>query len=371
MLVLAGLAASFLVLNSGKGAGALQVYILRPVVWVLLAYAVYRLPRQRPAGNMRACKAMIGVGVLTGSVQIAGSVAMGLLEGFGKSPYLLTARGITTNLWLVSTEIAGMEMSRAWLVNRFAGRRRPILALPIALAYAALILPLNSLPQLSDKAELVRYVGRDVLPAVSQSLACCVIALVGGSVPAMAYRSTLSLFWWFSPILPSLSWEMTALVNTVVPVIGVFLAHSEYGATVHLRKARGVGKEVKNVLTVTVVGMCLVWFAAGLFPIYPSVVVTGSMQPTISPGDMIVSTKKAHGVRVGDVIEFRHDNAWIVHRVIHIERAGDLSFYTTKGDANPTSDKDPVSSQMVRGKVLVVVPRVGQFSLAIKGLIQR
>ena len=45
-----------------------------------------------------------------------------------------------------------------------------------------------------------------------------------------------------------------------------------------------------------VTGVLIIWFAVGLFPIYPSVIITGSMEPLIKPGD-IVLLKKTDGER--------------------------------------------------------------------------
>jgi len=308
---------------------------------------------------------------LVGSIQVSCSVLLGLLEGFGKSPYSFTLVGVLVNLWVLSAEILGMELSRAWLVNRLAKRRKPSFALLVGLGYVPLSLSFRNLPGLADKMELVRFIGRDLLPGISQNVACAVLSLLAGPLPAMAYRGILSAFWWFCPIVPDLSWEMMALVNTVVPVVGIFVAGAEHVsfARPH-RRSREASKDIRRALVVAVTGMCLVWFAAGLFPIYPSVVVSGSMLPSIKPGDMIVATKKVDRVEAGDIIEFRRDNSWVVHRVVATERAGNIELYVTKGDANAVTDGDPVLPYMVRGKVVAVLPWIGRASLAIKRLVQ-
>jgi len=372
LLVVGELGLVALILNSGQGAGVFEAYVLRPALWVLAGYTAYRLPRERPLGSLRSSKALIGVGLLIGSVQVACSVLLGLMEGFGKSPYSFTPSGLLVNLWMLSAEIAGMEVSRAWLANRLARRRKTAWALGVGLAYVPLSLPLRNLPTLADRVELVKFVGRDLLPSISQNAACAVLGLLAGPLPAIAYRGVLTAFWWFCPIIPDLSWAMSALVNTVVPVIGIFTAQAEHFSFQRPRGAtKNWGKEVRSALIFAVAGMCLIWFAAGLFPVYPSVVATGSMAPYIHPGDMVVATKKVDKVQVGDIIEFRRENSWVIHRVVAIERSGDIEFYVTKGDANPVADRDPVSSKMVRGKVIAVLPKVGQASLAVKRLIQR
>jgi signal peptidase I len=111
---------------------------------------------------------------------------------------------------------------------------------------------------------------------------------------------------------------------------------------------------------------CLVAVAAGprfgWFRI--ETVLSGSMRPTFSPGDLIIVTPEAtRAVRVGQVITYsipigdRHVES---HRVARILRHGNEPIIVTKGDANPTPD--PWHAQLHGGTawtVRTVVPRVG------------
>lgn len=71
-------------------------------------------------------------------------------------------------------------------------------------------------------------------------------------------------------------------------------------------------------------------------------ILSGSMVPTFSPGDVVVSTKlPARDVQVGDVITFHApiDGAPLVtHRVTKVDRSGEHPVIRTKGDANPSGD---------------------------------
>ena len=59
------------------------------------------------------------------------------------------------------------------------------------------------------------------------------------------------------------------------------------------------------------------------FPVYPSVIATGSMEPMIKPGDVILvdkatSIEEIYSLREGDVIQFSRDAILISHRIIEI-----------------------------------------------------
>lgn len=284
-----------LLLNYVKGSAPI-VYIVRPGLWAITGYVAYWLPAQRPAGSAKVVRGAVGVGLFAGSLQVAVSVLFGLFEGFGRSPYSFHVAGLLVNAWTLSCHILGEELSRAWLVNRLAGRRKPALVIPIALAFPLLSLPLSGIPPFSDRVAILRFLGRDALPAISNSLARSVMAYAGGPLPAIAYRGVLSLFWWFSPIIPDLSWSAVALIDTVVPVLGVFIAHTEYVSAGRSRtRLRDSRKDALSTIVAALTGMLMVWFSLGLFPVYPSVIVTGSMQP--------YATVMSHRVNDAEIVD--------------------------------------------------------------------
>lgn len=82
------------------------------------------------------------------------------------------------------------------------------------------------------------------------------------------------------------------------------------------------------------------------------VVYTGSMSPTLRPGDLIVDRPAGHGYRVGDIITFRKSASSrevVTHRIAAITPQG----ITTKGDANKTADASTLPPDRVKGSVLV------------------
>ncbi|MGL5354185.1 MAG: signal peptidase I [Clostridium sp.] len=92
------------------------------------------------------------------------------------------------------------------------------------------------------------------------------------------------------------------------------------------------------------------------------VVLTGSMQPNIKVGDLIVVKDTAREeVKVNDVITFGSGNSSNIttHRVIDILPNNGEVKYITKGDANNTQDPSPVEGDRLIGKVVKVIPKIG------------
>lgn len=91
--------------------------------------------------------------------------------------------------------------------------------------------------------------------------------------------------------------------------------------------------------------------------------VSGSMRPTIQPGDMLIA--KIHQVRdikVGDIVMLMNQDSWQMqaHRVISKDTAGDVTTVTTKGDANNEPDKAyTLGTNTPIREVSTVVPKFG------------
>lgn len=92
----------------------------------------------------------------------------------------------------------------------------------------------------------------------------------------------------------------------------------------------------------------------GYTPVY---VLSGSMEPAFSAGDMIL----IHAVgqyEPGEVVTFREEGEFITHRIISETKEG----FRVQGDANNVMDEEPVAKEAIIGKVVFVLPGVGRLA---------
>lgn len=83
-------------------------------------------------------------------------------------------------------------------------------------------------------------------------------------------------------------------------------------------------------------------------------VLSGSMEPTISTGSIIVvNTEKKP--EMNDIITFRVEDVYVTHRIVEINSEG----YKTKGDANQYKDFWTVPGENVTGVVIAQIPFAG------------
>lgn len=95
----------------------------------------------------------------------------------------------------------------------------------------------------------------------------------------------------------------------------------------------------------------------------PHTVLTGSMEPAISAGDVVIEQRISPGdAAIGDVVTFRDpedQSRLITHRVVGIRRAGSHFWFRTQGDANNTTEHWRIDADGELGRVLYAVPWVG------------
>jgi signal peptidase I len=86
---------------------------------------------------------------------------------------------------------------------------------------------------------------------------------------------------------------------------------------------------------------------------------SGSMEPAILVGDVIV-VNKIDSYAVNDVITFNDSgNKRVTHRIVEIKNGASGKIYSTKGDANRSGDRETLPADKVIGKVILTIPKLG------------
>lgn len=126
-----------------------------------------------------------------------------------------------------------------------------------------------------------------------------------------------------------------------------------------------------HALALLAIVLVVVVFAVQAFPQavgadHSYVVLSSSMEPTISPGDVvIVSETDPTTIAAGDVITYRQSASGtpITHRVLDVVETENGLVFETKGDANEDPDPKPVDANAVIGTVVFTIPLIGHVVL--------
>lgn len=98
-----------------------------------------------------------------------------------------------------------------------------------------------------------------------------------------------------------------------------------------------------------------------IFGYMSSTVLTGSMEPSLKVGDLLViKTFNSEEAKVNDIITFKNsNNTLITHRIVDVVDKKNDIFFQIKGDANNISDQDLVPKELVIGSLQFHIPKAG------------
>ena len=134
------------------------------------------------------------------------------------------------------------------------------------------------------------------------------------------------------------------VLKTVLPITLLVLAALVVGTTVYLLNASRLAGDAVPMP----------------FGIGSAVVLSGSMEPEISVGDLLI-IYESKNYEVGDVVVYQSGRIAVTHRIVSI--SGDEVI--TRGDANNAED-EPITLERIKGKVVMIIPCVGYLVNIIK-----
>lgn len=97
------------------------------------------------------------------------------------------------------------------------------------------------------------------------------------------------------------------------------------------------------------------------------VIVSGSMEPEYNIGDIVIVKKaKEEDINKGDIISYRDGQSVVTHRVIEEKEINGITKFKTKGDNNNTEDIHEVTPNLIEGKVVGKIAKVGNLSIMLQ-----
>lgn len=343
-------------------------YYMFPVLWIGVIWAcIVAMPKIHPIISMRKQEhiyfdAMIYAMMLVGIQYFIGF----LIYDIGKSPYDISPKGIWLNFLTVIVPFVAMEIVRAYILNSYCRPKNSLVFILVVVATTFIAMNLSKLSVVSNMEELTIYIAKDLLPEISKQILLTYLALYGGSLASICYGGLLLIFHWFIPVLPILDWLAQGVIGLLVPTVQTMFVHNKYNPEyierINIKQNR---KDTISWICILGSSVVLIWFIVGVFPVFPSVIMTGSMEPLIYPGDVIIvkqfySEEEIQALQAGDIIYFQRDDIVITHRIVDVvyDKNGNYQFQT-KGDNNSIEDIRLVLPQEVKGRYVMDIPKIG------------
>ena len=178
----------YVIINSylpGRVSADQFLYVYQPILWLSLAnlawlgwhYGLTDRPKPSLSLALTAC--------LIGLCQIAVLAIAGLLLGFGYSPYSRQLHAVMLNILYLVTSLAGLEMTRAYLVTHYKQSRSWMYFVLVSLLLTMLRIPLATFGQFDNLQSSVLVIGERLLPTLAQNMLATLLALLGGPLPSI------------------------------------------------------------------------------------------------------------------------------------------------------------------------------------------
>lgn len=339
----------------------IYLYIINPIVWIGIAiFLKSMLGKSYEVKKLK--KDIISYSFIAVLAYIIIYLISGLFITFGKNPYSRTLIGIITNLWIFATVIIAKEYIRYRLINNVYEKDKIKVAVYISVVYVILEMGLRRIVTATITPLFIMETSAQIiLPLIMKNLLYSYTAINSNYLPAMVYELGTNLYLWLSPILPNAPWIMTAIIDSVIPLIlFLYIRYEKNKKDIFRTKEKLMNSDPRSIIPLTICIVLAIWFAIGIFPIKPIAIATGSMEPELHVGDVAVIKKcEANDVEEGDIIEYQMEGYTVIHRIkSKIQKNGHFTFIT-KGDNNNTEDSEPVSEEQLIGKVIFKVRFLG------------
>ncbi|MEX1377176.1 MAG: signal peptidase I [Eubacteriales bacterium] len=289
----------------------------------------------------------------------------GFFFGFGRNPFDRSLTGILRNVFFFGGAIALKEWIRNFVINKAEKKTVLLYGMIIVVLYTLIEVNILDLISSSSVEEFTIILCEKILPVLTLNIFLTYVCYIAGSIPSIIYMLATSVPIWFFENLPNLEWIVVAVLGVAFPLIAL-LALMETVNNVSKKKAvkiKNHPKTINFVVWIFVIGFCLVaaFFTAGLLNTFPTVLVSGSMSPTINRGDVVVIKKidEDTEIFVGDVVIFNAGEYDVVHRVVDIYYEDGTKKFVTKGDANENIDNLSIEHKNIGGVVVATIPYIG------------
>ncbi len=348
--------------------------ILLSSIWLVIIILMFIFfPKQKGLSKTKHLEQFRLISFIAGFIYVIIYFGSGLILGYGKSPYTKGISGISMNIYIYIVPLVAKELLRGFLLVNFA-KKSVFKIVAVTIFMIVVDISIYQVLELDSFKEIVIYLSQNFAPLICVNIFTSYACIVADPWTSIIFLSIMNVIEFISPVLPILQWLSRGLINMSIPIFSYMALSFYYDKINKTYKAYKVKKEnVFSLSAVCIVCVLLIWFAVGVFPIFPSVILTGSMEPLIMPGDIVIikkiqEEKDILNLKVGDIIQFKRDNILIVHRIIELveNKEDGFTYYKTKGDNNSAEDRILVNYKDIKGTVYKTIPKLGILSLLIR-----
>ncbi len=263
------------------------------------------------------------------------------------------------------------ELLRYMMLKKSEGSRLLI----VTTCFLFILFDLNvivSIPKFHSFYDVFIFIALYVLPYTSKNIVCTYISIKDGYKPTILYILVMELYIYLIPIIPNPNQYIYSLIHLLAPFVLLFRLHTFYkkdrDEQIEYSKQK---KEILSLIPCIVIISILVYFTSGYFRFHAIVIGSGSMEPHMHKGDVVVVDKGKANIdklEIGQVIAVKHQGIIVVHRIVKKIAVNEQYVIYTKGDANNDIDSYKVTKDMIYGTVDIKIPFIGYLPVWLRDL---
>ena len=286
----------------------------------------------------------------------------GIFIGFARTENYYTFLGFKNFVIPAILFIVIKEILRNGMIRKASGNK---LAIVLTVILFILFDVTNAIyvNKLSSAYGVFIFLALDLLPAITSNVMCSYVSYKASYKPVVLYLLIMRLYAYLLPIIPNLNEYLVSIITFITPVVYMYQRYKYFASYEYKDVDRDYNKGNYVLLAITsCLTIVLVYLTSGYFKYYAVAIASGSMEPNIRKGDVVIVEKignKFDRLDEGMVIAFKYNNVIVVHRLIDIVHDNNEYYFYTKGDNNAKPDGYVVEENMVIGIVNIKIPFVG------------
>ncbi len=335
--------------------------LITSLFWLLIATYAFFCEKPNRHSKLKFSEFYLLFMLVCAVLYLISYFLIGTIDGFGLNIYDTSFTGIVKNLLILGSTVVLKEWVRNFLINSVQKRFVVVFGILLILVFSFTEVNLETFSKLKTLEEWFSYISKNILPVVFFNVLMTFAAYIMGFYGTAIYATLTKFPIWVVKILPNFRWITLLLVGALLPLMFTIVLRS-----ISRNKAtRGKRLEMKQAspyswIATAMVAVSTVWFALGIFPIFPSAIVSDSMKPNISRGDIVLIQKvDPNALNEQDIILYALDNIQVFHRIIQIQYVQGVKQFTLKGDNNKYEDPKPVLIEQIIGRHIATIPFIG------------
>ena len=266
--------------------------------------------------------------------------------------------------------IISSEIIRKQILIKQQKKANLIILIAMILLEIIISTNISSIKTLKDYFTLVSYT---IFTAIANNVLYNYIVTKYGNYKAViCYRIITSTYMYIIPITPDIDILFRAIIGIVVPYVTYVLLENLYSKRVQIVAVSEKRKEMIICIILCILVSLLIMVVSCRFRYGTLVIGTGSMTGTINKGDIIIYERyEKEELEIGEIIVFKTENVFVIHRIIDKKSVGEEIRYYTKGDANQQEDKGFRTQKNIVGIVKGKIPYIGKITLLLNDIINK